>query len=168
MPDAQLRDLTYGARSRILMAFATRLGVVDWAQSVFFGLLDRVEVHLVGGVHRLPHEVGIDGLVVETARSLRRCPRRHCPAEQHEAQNQKSCGKHRRLFHRILLGKAPGLSTDLFSKRNPSRWVGHRVPQSKHSELEGCESQYIWVRLILKGLYLVVQEMIPTSLFALI
>src|ERR1700694_3359664 len=103
MPDAQLRDLTYGARSRILMAFATRLGVIDWAQPVFFSLLHRVEMRLIGGVHRLRHEVGVDGLVVETARGLGRGVRRHCPAEQYEGQNQKSCGKYRRLFHEILL-----------------------------------------------------------------
>src|SRR6266404_3620567 len=105
MPDAQFRDLTYGAGSRILMAFATRLSVIDWAQSVFFGLLYCVEMRLIGGVHRLRHEVGVDGLVVETARSLERCARRHCPAKQHEAKNQKPCGKHRRLFHQILLRK---------------------------------------------------------------
>src|ERR1700738_3109038 len=59
-------------------------------------------MRLIGGVYRLRHEVGVDGLIVEPAWSLGRCARRHCPAQQHKAQNQKSCGKHRRLFHQIL------------------------------------------------------------------
>ncbi len=51
MPDAQLRDLTHRAGSRVLVAFTTRLSIVDRAQPVFFGLLHRVEVRLIGVVH---------------------------------------------------------------------------------------------------------------------
>src|SRR5258708_10257469 len=104
MPDAELRDLTHRAGSRVLVAFTTRLSIVDRAQPVFFGLLHGVEVRLIGCVYRLRHKIGVDGLVVETAWSLCRCTRRRCPAEQHEAQSQENCGKHRRRFHWILPG----------------------------------------------------------------
>ena|ERR1700674_4498228 len=140
MPNSELRDLTYGARSWILMAFATRLGIVDRAQAVFLNLLHRVEVRLIGVVHRLRHKIGVDGLVVEPLGASGAVfedvaqPSNTKPRTKRDVEN----------IGAFFIG-----SSSAKGEFPSTRWVGDRVPQSKHSELEGREWQYIWGDLFL-------------------
>ena len=68
MPHAQLRDLGRPARSRVLMALAAGLRVVEGAEAVVhcFGFIELLSVGLVGGV--VNHAVT---LVVEACGSFR-------------------------------------------------------------------------------------------------
>jgi hypothetical protein len=68
MPDAQFGDLAGATRCRILMAFATGLGVIERSKPVSYSL-NFVEFHLIRLVRQIIHHAVT--FVVEASRRIR-------------------------------------------------------------------------------------------------